>query len=287
MPDISTKTQLGSLTGAERLYAMLNPGSTKDDRSFDTALIPPFVFAHPGFAAAVQGAEANALALPTALTNPASPITPSGLTRSSIVRVNNITGDKVLNAPSIAGVTGRLFIQYEFTATGGPFTVTMGTGFSQDGIGVTTTTFTVPANGTLQIPTYSDNGSAWKYQGDFFGSTQFGGGQVIAATAGAKPLMRRNSQWGSLVGVIAECDAGTCTVDIQIADNVSSTNLGFTAGASVGGLNAIAVTTTPTYFPATSGNALGRSGTADRGISATPSSIVTAAEIRLELYFAP
>lgn len=70
---------------------------------------------------------------------------------------------------------------------------------------------------------------------------------------------------GTLVAVIAETDTGSITANIQIADHTTAdSNFAATGAASVTGLSALSVTTTPTRTAASGANTMAKSGATDR-----------------------
>lgn len=308
MPDISTKTTLGTLVGDEWLYCIATPSGTPADRKFTPATLLAYLLAQAGFTEAVQdtvggmvaaagggyndgagiitlpgggGSGSGTWALPAAAANPASPYAPADLTGNTVVRITGITGAKTLNPPAGTFPAGRNWVLYQIGATGGPFAITMGAGITHDGIGAAPS-FAVPANGLLNILIYTDDaGSTWRYSGDYdfaankaavlaaLGiSTLKARFQILDPADGTHTLLDENFNIGTVLGALCYTDQGSATLNLRIADKTGASDYTPTGAASITGLGAVAVTTTKTRTAASGAAAMARSGNADRILQA-------------------
>lgn len=97
--------------------------------------------------------------------------------------------------------------------------------------------------------------------------------------------IRENTDIGTINAIVANVDAGSLTLNAQIADKTGSTNWTPTGAASITGLSAVSVTTTPARTAASAANTMAKTGTTDRILQWVISSVSgapTVLEIEVE-----
>ncbi|WP_291295822.1 hypothetical protein [Elioraea sp.] len=87
---------------------------------------------------------------------------------------------------------------------------------------------------------------------------------IPAPTARTDRILLENVSIGTIIAAIAYTDTGSVTANVQIADKTGAADWTATNAASITGLSAIAVTTTPARSTASGANTMAKTGTTDR-----------------------
>lgn len=114
--------------------------------------------------------------------DPASPYTASTLTGNSVVKITALAKNLTIEKPTgTFGASKRWFVVFDITASGADRTITWGTGVSL-GLGVAPS-LVIASGTTARFALYTDdNGSTFRYDGDFALATETLAGRIEVAT---------------------------------------------------------------------------------------------------------